>query len=539
MTEQDRTEQNWDRTVDVVVVGSGAAGLVAALAAADGGATVEVFEKADLVGGTSAWSGGMPWMPLNAHQSETGIPDSRDEVLAYIAGLSEGREPDPALVEVFIDHAAEALAFIEKSTPLEMRTLTAYPDYYSDRPNSKLRGRSVEPVALASRDLLGDWYDRVRESPLMPRLMREEMGSDIDVDAVTTERETAGVRTLGSALVSGILRGVLDRGVEVTTGTAVTDLVVGNGAVVGVVAEHDGSTIRIGARRGVVLASGGFEWNDELVKAYLGNARIFPLTPEGNVGDGLRMGLELGARVGNMTNAVTRPIAWDGSSIYMSTPRQDPGCIIVGRNGRRFVNEGISYMDMGKAFRAYDPRTQSYPDAGPVWMIFDQSVRERTRVGAFVPDSPTPDWVEEGATIAELARAIDIDPHALAGEIDRFNGFVATGIDLDFGRGTIWFEGLSIGGPSAEKNLAKIEHGPFYAMRLYNGVFGTIGGLRVNEHARVLAESGGTIEGLWAVGNVAAGVLGQSYPGGGSSLGPNLTFGYLAGRDLAQHPARG
>ncbi|CAN5232908.1 FAD-dependent oxidoreductase [soil metagenome] len=534
------SEPMTQREVDVVVVGSGAAGLMAAVVAADAGLSVEVLEKATLVGGTSAWSGGMPWMPLNEHEVAAGIDDSRNDVLAYLDSLAEGREPDRDLVRVFVDNAGAALAFLETVTAVTMSTLSAYPDYYADRPGSRLRGRSVEPEPLEARRLLGEeWYGRVRESPLMPRVTREEMTSGVDIVALSDERRTAGIRTMGSALISGLLRAALDRGVTVTTDTPAVGLLSESEGVTGVTAGTAG-TVMIHARRGVVLACGGFEWNSELVRSFLGVAEIFPLTPGENTGDGLLMGIAAGASLANMTNAVTRPCAWDGSSMldgkplpFMATPRQDAGCIIVNRHGRRFVNEGVSYMDMGKAFRAYDPQTASYPDAGPVWMIFDSEVRDRTSVGDFVPHGPTPSWVAESDSIAGLASAIEIDPETLVQEVARYNRFVVAGVDDDFGRGTVWFEGLSQGGPSAAKNLASIERGPYFAMRLYPGVFGTIGGLRTDARARVTGLDGAPIAGLYAVGNVSAGVLGQTYPGGGSSLGPNLTFAYLAGRDLA------
>lgn len=535
----------WDRTVDVVVVGSGAAGFTAALAAADAGCRVEVLEKAELLGGTTAWSGGMPWLPLNRHEREAGVDDSREEVLRYLDGLLEDRAPDRELVEVFVDHAAEALDFLESASPLRMSILSAYPDYYADRPGARLRGRSVEPVPVECRSMLGEWYDRVRESPLMPRVTREEMTSGADLERLGAERREQGVRTMGSALISSLLKGALDRGVTVTSGCAVRRLVREGTAITGVVARMGDTEVRVGARLGVVLASGGFEWNRELVRAFLGTAEILPLSPAGNDGDGLLMGLEAGASVGNMTNAVTRPCAYDGATTlegkplpFMTMLRHDPGCIVVNRHGRRFANEGISYMDMGKALKTFDPATASYPDAGPVWMIFDATVRERTSVGDFVPGAPTPEWVVEAADVRELAIKTGLDPEVLGEQVERYNGFVAAGRDADFGRGTVWFEGLSSGGPSPEKNLQAIERAPFYAMRLYNGVFGTIGGLRIDQHARVLQGDGTSIEGLYAAGNVAEGVLGQTYPGGGSSLGPNITFGYLAGRHLGVLAAR-
>ncbi|HEY6758575.1 MAG TPA: FAD-dependent oxidoreductase [Baekduia sp.] len=555
------TDARWDHVVDVLVVGSGAGGLAAAITAARNGADVEVIEKAPQLGGTSAWSGGMPWVPRNSHMPEVGVPDSREDALTYIDSLLNDRSPDHDLVELYVDRAAEAWDYIEANSAIEMVVTYSYSDYYADRPGGKPRGRSLEPKPFDSPKMLGEWHDRVRDTPHIPRLTQDEMAAEgarrnlpvgaegavpVDIMALLGEREANGIRTLGPALVSGLVRGALDAGVSLQTGTPATELVVDDGAVVGVVAEHDGQTIRIGARRGVVLASGGFEWNAELVRAYMGIPDAFPLTPPTNVGDGLQMGLEVGAAVGNMTNAVAFPAAYDGHSTNeaggplgsLAPPRSDKGCIIVNRDGRRFVNEGVSYMDMAKSHRQYDQDTATYPNTGPVWQIFDQDVRERTMTLDFVPGQPTPDWVHEAATVAELAAKIGVDPAILAEQVERFNAAAEAGVDPDFHRGTIWWEGYQTGGPSPEKNMAKIERGPFYAMKLYNGVLGTLGGLRIDEHAQVRAARGGLVDGLYAVGNVAAGIFGQAYPGGGSTLGPNVTFGYLAGLHAAARSAR-
>jgi succinate dehydrogenase/fumarate reductase flavoprotein subunit len=553
-------DASWDRVVDVLVVGSGAGGLTAAVTAADHGCDVEVIEKAELLGGTSAWSGGMPWVPRNSHMADAGVEDSREEALTYIAGLACDREPDHELVEVFVDRAKEAFDYVEDRTALQLTVTRSYSDYFADRPGGKPMGRSLEPIPFDARAQLGEWSDRVRDTPHIPRLTQDEMAAEgarrnmplneqgevpVDVVALIAEREAAGIRTLGAALVSGILRGALDLGVKFSTGTPARQLVIEDGEVVGVVAEHEGRGIRIGARRGVVLATGGFEWNRELVLAYLGIPDGFPLSPSTNVGDGLQMGLEAGAAIGNMTNAVAFPCAYDEHSTLdgrpfgnMAPPRSDPGCIIVNSQGRRFVNEGVGYMDVAKVHRTYDPQTASYPNTGPVWMVFDQEARERIICMDFVPGQPTPGWVKEAETIADLAGKMGVDPAVLREEVERWNEHVAAGADPDFGRGTVWWEGFQTGGPSPEKNMASVAKAPFYAMRLYNGILGTIGGLRIDPHARVRSARGGLIPGLYAVGNVAAGIFGQTYPGGGGTLGPNITFGYLAGSHAADQEPR-
>ena len=266
ITEQPRV---WDRIVDVVVLGSGAAGLVAATLANDGGAEVLVLEKSDLVGGTTGVSGGMPWIPLNRHMADVGVDDTRDEAARYIRRLTLGREPDPALVDVYLDAAPEMLDYLEAKTPLRMTAPTTFNDYYAHLPGGKLAGRSIEPAPFDAKEL-GSWAPRVRTSPHLPWLTMEEGAKYLRGEAMPDvelagRRQTDDIRVLGSALVASLLKGLLDRGVDVQTGTPATDLVVVDGEVIGV-----RSTIGlVGARRGVVLACGGFEWNPAMTFGYL------------------------------------------------------------------------------------------------------------------------------------------------------------------------------------------------------------------------------------------------------------------------------
>lgn len=555
-----------NRQVDVVVVGSGAAALTAAITAADAGAQVEIVEKSDLIGGTSAFSGGMPWVPLNRHQADVGIEDTREEALQYLHSITKGRAPDPALLEVFVDRAAEAFDYVETHTPLSFTASRTFSDYYADHPGGKLRGRSMDTVPYNSREELGEWAPRVRMSPHFAPAMgltQDELAgagtapdprnvqvsadaaTPVDLQTAMAERQAAGITSLGVGMVGGLLRGVLDRDIAITLGAPAKRLVTDGDAVVGVVVEEAGAEVTIAARRGVVLACGGFEWNAEMVRAYLGVPEVHPLSPPANVGDGLIMALEVGAAVANMSVAWSFPVGYDGRSTYedeplaiLATPRMEAGCITVNQSGRRFINEGVTYMDFNRAHRIYDATTQTYPNESPVWMIFGQKVRDRLHVADLHPGEPTPAWVKEATSIEALARAIAVDPAVLADEVGRFNGYVADRHDPDFGRGTVWWEGWTTGGPSVEKSMAAVDDPPFFAMPLYDGILGTAGGVLVDEDARVRATRGGVIDGLYAAGNVAASVFGPAYPGGGATLGPAMTFGYLAGRHLGERAAR-
>ena len=539
----------WDRVVDVVVMGSGAAGLAAATLAYDGGADVLLLEKADLIGGTTGVSGGMPWVPMNHHMADVGVSDSREDALTYIRRLTHGREPDPSLVELYVDVAPEVIEYLEAKTPLRFYAPSTFNDYFEGIPGGKPAGRSIEPVPYDARTELGEWADRARTSPHLPRLTMEEGAKFLRGDeppdfGMIMQRETDDVRCGGPALVASLLKGLLDRGVAIETGTAATDLVVVDGEVVGVLVEHDGSTELVGTTKGVVLACGGFEWNDAMVRAFIGR-EIFPLSPPHNEGDGHRMAMEAGAALANMTSFWGQPamvdpeVDFEGNLLYqMGTARSAKGVILVNRTGKRFVNEGVTYQDFPKALGAYDPVALDYPTEN-VWMIFDQHTKDTTvLLPSILPGTDAPEWMTRASTIRELAGEIGVDADTLEATVTRWNEHVAAGEDPDFHRGTVRFESHMSGSfPKPERILGAIETGPFYAMPLYDGTLGTNGGPRIDADARVLRHDGTPIPGLYAAGNASASVFGPAYPGGGATIGPALTFGYLAGRHAASRKA--
>jgi succinate dehydrogenase/fumarate reductase flavoprotein subunit len=534
-----------DRHVEVVVVGSGAAGMMAAISASDGGCSVLVLEKSRLIGGATGVSGGGVWVPSNPHMRELGVTDSRAEALTYLTGLTHGREIDAGLMAVYVDEMRGVLEYLESATPVRFRACNGFSDYYADRPGGKPMGRTLHPLPYEARAMLGEWDALLRESPHFSRITVDEWaatvgGQSLDLEALSAERSRTGTRTLGGALAAGLLRAVLDRGIAVALGTRAEGLLVENGSVVGVVAQRHGERETIRADRGVVLAAGGFDWDPELMHAFVGVRGICPTSPPSNEGDALVIALGVGAAVANLSATWAYPVVWDGRSTYdgrplylLRSPYREPGTIIVNRRGRRFANEGVSYMDFPKALRAYDAVTHEYPNEPPVWEIFDQTVRERLVVGDLRPGRITPEWVIEAPTIDELADAIGVDGDGLRVEIARFNSHVARGSDSDFGRGTVWFEGYLTGGPPGAAALAPIDSPPYYAMPVYEGATGTAGGVRVDDRGRVLAMRDGVIDGLYAAGNTAASIFGPVYPAGGAILGQALLFGYLAGRDIA------
>lgn len=538
---------------DVVVVGSGAGGLASALAAADAGASVVMLESSDRVGGTTAYSGGMAWVPCSAHFAEvSGSDDSAEAASRYIRDLVQDRSYDDSLIDVFVEQAPRAIDFLESRSPLRMRASQTYTDYFADRSGGTAGGRSLIPEPFEASGSLGDWLASLQESPHFPvPLTLDEMvgkaGADprnadratmvsSDLKQITQERLDNGVVTSGRALVGALLAGALALGVDVRTGWRMQRLTTDGDVVSGVVAVRDGEICQVVAARGVVLASGGFESNPDLVLAHLGTTGTKALGVPTNVGDGLIAGVRAGAATANMTSGWNYPVTVDPTRVYAGAPlasiqstRFEPGSIAVDATGRRFVNEGASYVDVGKAFLRYDEVTQTYPGR-TAWLVFDQSVRDRAIVADLRPGDPTPRWVVSADTLPGLAAELEIEPEALETTIRDFNADVSSGLDRAFGRGSVWFEGQTRGGPNAADALAPIQRPPFYAMPFRHGLLGTAGGLRIDAHGQVLSAAGAAIGGLYACGNVAASPFGPMYPGGGTTLGLALTFGFLAGR---------
>jgi succinate dehydrogenase/fumarate reductase flavoprotein subunit len=350
---------------------------------------------------------------------------------------------------------------------------------------------------------------------------------------------------LGSALVAALYKGLLDRGVRVQTSSPVQELVIVDGAAIGVRAHDSAGDRLIGARRGVILACGGFEWNEQMVAGFIGE-QIRPLSPPFNEGDGHRMAMEAGASLANMRSFWGQPallepgFELDGRPVpQMASVRSLPGVLIVNRYGDRFVNEGVTYQDLPKTLSVYDPVAVDYPNRPPTWLVFDQSVKDGAVVlPTVLPGEPAPDWISHAETIGELAEEIGIQPDRLERTVSRWNEHVEAGEDPDFHRGTFWWEGFMTGGPSTKACLRRVAKPPFYAVELCNGTIGTNGGVRIDARGRALRYSGDPIPGLYAAGNASASVFGGAYPGGGGTIGPAMTFGYLAGRSAAADAPR-
>lgn len=529
---------SWDSEVDVVVLGTGGAGLTAALTAAAAGASVEVYEKAPTVGGTTAVSGGVVWIP--AHNRSPDGELTVEDALRYLRAQSLG-SMDDELVETFVRTGPAMLDFVEAHSGLHFEIATGFPDYQPELPGGQPTGGrslSAAPFDLAQ---LGDWGAKITSFPAD--------WSNVGFDAETRARlhaaineQTGHLCVAGTALIAGLLKGLLDAGVTPHTNARAEQLIAEDGEITGVRIALPDRTIRVRARHGVILGTGGFEWDPALVQAFLRGPMHGAVSPPNNTGDGLRMAMAQGADLANMGEAWWVPIVQIPGDLIEGKPRSRsvrlertrPRSIIVNSAGRRFVNEACDYNSMAGAFHYLDPRGGYVNDRG--WMVFDSVHLQRYGFLGVAPGQPVPDWFCESADLPELAAKAGIDADGLIRTVEEWNRHVTGGADPDFGRGSSAYDGYW-GDDSATtlagKTLGPIDTAPFYAVPVCIGAMGTKGGPRTDRDGRVLHVDGEPIPGLFAAGNAMAGATGRAYGGAGGTIGPAMVFGYRAGHAAA------
>jgi 3-oxosteroid 1-dehydrogenase len=524
---------------DVVVVGSGAGGLTAALAARHGGASVAVLEKAAYLGGTAAVSGGMLWVPMNQQMRELGREDTRDAAMRYLEAVAGG-QTDRALLGTIIDRGVEMLAFVDSTTQLSFVAMDEFPDYHAEWDGSHPGGRSLEPE-LYDITALGELAEALRPDARPPFTMREYETWRIFTRFPWDEldrRADKGLVARGRALIGPLVEACASSGVSLVTEAPVERLTLLDSGVVTGVRVGDGEVV---AERGVVLACGGYEWNQDMVRQFLPGPVDGSCSPPHNTGDGIRMATKAGAKLGNMSQAWWGPMVQlpdehtDGAptSTLLRFERTGPRSLMVNRDGRRFVNEAHNYNDMTKTFHAFDPGAYR-PANPPIHLIFDQGHLEEYGFLSHRAGSPTPDWLIEAQTIHELAGAIGVDPAELEKTVARFNAFAARGKDPDFHRGESAYDRYWGDQLAEHPCLGPVDRPPYYAIEVFSGVIGTKGGISTDHDGRALDAFGDPIPGLFAVGNTTAHPMGIGYPGAGATLGPAMTMGYVAGTRLAR-----
>ena len=536
--------------VDVIILGTGAAGMAAALAAHDAGASVALVERWDRIGGTSAISGGVIWVADNPRMRAAGMSDSREDALAYFRSLDHG-DLVPETLEAFVDRGPEALAFLEDAGALAVSVLPGYPDYYTDRPGAKPQGSRALDHDLFDLTTLGEWATKIyaieEPKPLMLRETPLGGASAMPPMEVLGQRMAARQCGFGQAMVARLLKACLTRGIEPILGVETKRLVRDGERITGIEGTKDGAPFALAARRGVIITTGGFEWDAEARQTFLRGPVTAPASPPTGTGGGLKLAMAAGAKLGNMTSAwwaptlVTPDAPWasgEPRAQIILIERTVPHSIMVNRSGQRFCNEAANYSALGGVFHQFDPATYDYANL-PAWLIFDAQYAARYPLGTRQPGQPMPDWVARADTLEGLAGEIGLEADALVETVARFNVHADEGRDPEFGRGNSAYDHFygdrswakEKGG--AAVTLGAIREAPFYAVEISSGLLGTNGGPRTDGQARILGHDGAPIPGLLGAGNAIACPTGGIYAGAGGTLGPALTYGYIAGRTAA------
>ncbi len=545
-------------TYDMIIVGSGGGGLAAALTVAAAGGRPLVLEKTSLIGGSTAMSGGVLWVPDSQPAERQGASDSFDDGMLYLQSVVGNAGPASSQVRrsAFLKQGRELLSFLE-SEGLSFVFCDGYADYYDEKPGGKTRGRVLRAPMLPSKKL-GDLYSRLRQFDgwKIPVNTNEFSGltlaartwggriTALKVGARAVYERLTGQSLLcrGGALQGWMLLCAAKRDIPIWTDTPVTGLVVEDDRVVGVqirTADGDEQTIR--ASHGVLLNGGGFARNAEMRRRYHPQPSqiTWSASNPGDTGELIEMAIDLGAATDMLDEAIWIPLSLtpDGVIVGFHNPHDlaKPHCIAVDKTGQRFVNEAGSYMEFGQAmYRA---------GAVPGWVILDSRHRRYYPWGGALPGKTPPEWLSSGymkkaGTIAELAAKCGIDPDGLEATVASFNRFARNGRDEDFGRGERVYD-RSYGDPRCRPNpsLGTIERPPFYAVEIFPGDVGTFGGLMTDEHGAVMRADGLRLKGLYATGNCTASVAGRTYPGAGISIAASFIFGYAAAKDALKDTA--
>lgn len=570
---QRESDKPWDEEYDVVVVGSGNGALTAAITAHDGGARVLVIEKGKRFGGSSASSGGGVWVPNNRYAKAAGAQDSLDDARAYLQHVSPEGKIKPELIETYVNRAPEMIDYLHENTNwVRYQSLEHYPDYFPEGPGGKVGHRSMEPEPIHGGQLgknfknlalqhpetqmpFGINFTQVEAQLLMAALpgwislaAKLVLKYALDFPARLKSKRDARL-TMGNAGVARLYLSLQDRGVEVRLRCPMLDLVEEDHGIIGVLAERDGKQLRIRARKGVVLAAGGFERNQAMRDQYLPKPTKTSWSAGNlqNTGDSIKAATKHGAATHQMDWGwwfTTACVPGRKKATLSMIEKSMPGCMTVNKSGKRFSNESQNYVSFVTDIYK---ETAAGNDCVPCYMIFDADFRHNRPVtpaflqGSLFPDWMvpkswwTPDFVCKGNTIRELAEKVGIDPDGLEETQQRFNEFARTGKDEDFQRGDSSYDRY-YSDPTVKPNpcLGPVIKPPFYSMALYPGEMGTAGGLVIDCDGRVIHNDGGPIKGLYACGNNATALI-PSYAGPGSTLGPAMTFGYLAGKHITEH----
>ena len=552
----------WDSTVDFVIVGSGGGGMVAALTAADAGASALVLEKQERIGGSTAMSGGIAWVPNNPVMAADGVRDSYEDAMAHFEAVVGDVGPCSSFERrhAFVTAGPEMVSFLQDGG-VRFVYCPGYSDYYSSAKGGHDSGRGIEPVPFDGR-VLGEWLPKLQPGlakSLGLAVMTNEARSlshynrsmrAFAVSARVVLRTYAArlrrqeLLTNGASLIAQILHIAIARGIPIWTEAPLEEIIVEDGRVVGVRTVRDGVPVRVRARQGVLLAAGGFAHNPEMRGHYGGdqpNQAKWSIANPGDTGEAIRCAMAVGAKTDLMDEAWWLPSPRTGrfGQSTLDQARQRPRTMYVDAAGQRFVNESNSYMEVGKEMYARDKTSK----AVPCWLIFDDRYRkryahQRSQPGRFPRKLLKSGMLKQAWTLKDLAKMCDIDAAGLSETVERFNTFAEQGIDPDYGRGESAYN-RSLGDPNHKVHpcLGPIDEAPYYAVQVVPGDIGTCGGLLTNEHAQVVDQDDRPIKGLYATGNGTATVMGRHYLGPGASIANTMIFGYLAARHATRDNA--
>jgi 3-oxosteroid 1-dehydrogenase len=554
----------FDETFDFVVVGSGGGSMCAALVLRAAGHNVLILEKTDLIGGTTARSGGVMWLPDNPFMHRDGVADNFEQAATYLDTLMGDQRDAPGSTRErrhrYLREAPRMIEFL-LAHGIELDRVKEWPDYYDELPGGSVPGRTVV-ARLFDLNELGAWADRLRptfvqiplpatleemlELPALKRswrvkwLLLKLIGRAI-VARLTGRRWVAG----GAALQGRMLKAALRAGVDIRTGSPVQALVVDDGRVSGVVTMRDGQALRVGARLGVLVNAGGFARNQAMRDRYVpGTSVQWSMAAPGDTGEMIEEMMRIGAAVAQMDervgNQILMPPGSEDSEVKPTAQSMTaaPHCILVDRTGLRYLNEGGSYMAYAKGMLERDKTVPAVPS----WAIFDAQYLAKSMLAGTMPGSKKPQrwfddhWLRQADSLDALAQQLDLPAQNLRATVERFNGFVDANRDADFHRGERAYDrwlGDEFHRPSP--SLGRIERPPFCAVPVWPGDVGTYGGVVTDEHARVLRADGSVIEGLYATGVSTASVMGRYYPGAGSSVGPSFVWGFVAACHATGH----
>jgi 3-oxosteroid 1-dehydrogenase len=549
-----------DTVVDLVVVGSGT-GMAAALAAHECGLTVVIVEKSSYVGGSTARSGGALWLPASPVLDEQRAGDTAARAETYLRSVVAGSAPIDRSAS-YLRNITAVVDMLRRTTPIRLSWARDYSDYHPEKPGGTAAGRTCECRPLNSA-ILGEYRTRLRAGVMEVKIPMPTTTADYRWMNLMARVPRKGILTIakrlaqgvgglligrryvagGQALAAGLFAGVVRAGIPIWTDTALQRLTTDGGRVTGAVVNHAGREVTIAARRGVVLAAGGFDHSMAMRWKFQSESlgEHMSLGAESNTGDAIHAAQDLGAATDLMDQAWWFPAVSPlpgGAPSVMLAERSLPGSLIVDHNGTRFINEATDYMSFGQCLLH---RERSGNPVESMWIVFDQKYRNSyVFAGELFPRVPIPQsWYEAGIAhrsndLVELADRIGVPGSRFSATVTRFNEMSRAGIDADFHRGSSAYDRY-YGDPTItpNPNLRALERGPFYAVKMVLSDLGTCGGLRADDRARVLREDGSVIEGLYAIGNTAANAFGTTYPGAGATIAQGLVYGYIAACDAA------